>query len=107
MINKQKKLYGNLLSLDMKKEEVLEVVEKFYSEWGNKTKVFAVKQAVIKFLKDNGNICDKKIMFDIFINDNQPLCSPFDLEEAIKELELKGEIYQPRKEVFKLTYCKH
>ena len=115
------------MKLDFRKEEVLEVVEKFYSEWNDldyeeqevtkidldlvinnkkKGQIF-VREKVLEYLqkiREQGlDMVSEKTLIDEFINIETPLCSPFELEEAIKELELKGEIYQPRREYWKPT----
>lgn len=126
-MNDEIKLYSTLLNLQMQKSKAFKVFEKFYSEWNDldyeeqevtkidldlvinnkkKGQIF-VREKVLEYLqkiREQGlDMVSEKTLIDEFINIETPLCSPFELEEAIKELELKGEIYQPRKEFFKLT----
>lgn len=106
MIDKQKKLYGNLLSLDMKKEEVLVVVEKFYSEWKTEKDFINLGQEILNYIKKeqiNLDFVPIQSMIDDLINVEQPLCTPTEFEETIKSLVLKGKIYQPRKDCYKIA----
>jgi DNA replicative helicase MCM subunit Mcm2 (Cdc46/Mcm family) len=126
-MNDEIKLYSTLLNLQMQKAKAFKVFEKFYSEWNDldyeeqevtkidldlvinnkkKGQIF-VREKVLEYLqkiREQGlDMVSEKMLLDELVNVEQPLCSPFELEETIKELELKGEIYQPRREYWKPT----
>jgi DNA replicative helicase MCM subunit Mcm2 (Cdc46/Mcm family) len=105
-MNKEKKLYGQLLNLEMEKEEVLKVVEKFYSEWKTEKDFIDLGQEILNYMKKeqmNLDFVSIQSMIDNLINVEQPLCTPNEFEEAINSLVLRGKIYQPRKDYYKIV----
>jgi DNA replicative helicase MCM subunit Mcm2 (Cdc46/Mcm family) len=105
-MNKEKKLYGQLLTLGMEKEEVLKIVEKFYSEWKTEKDFIDLGQEVLNYMKKeqiNLDFVPIQRIIDNLINVEQPLCTPKEFEETINSLVLRGKIYQPRKDYYKVV----
>jgi hypothetical protein len=106
-MNKEKKLYSQLLNLEMEKEEVLQVIEKFYSEWKSYEEIYKFHDIVFNYIKkeqfeNKVDFISKKQIFENLIDIEEPICTPNELEEIILELINCGSIYEPRKDCYRI-----
>lgn len=92
-----------LLSFDKLTREEVEEMLKYAVENNLLKPSYKIEKEIFDFFKTTDEMVEISKIEYVLCGGDEPVCSPFDLEEKIKSLEKKGEIYYPRHGFIKAT----